>query len=143
MNTNAHSQPGTDALRAISQLMEDANDQQSMRKELVKTGFNLAQLKKNVASAITEAKGQIELAAAKSKRSSLLGKARELLANLPKVPDPRRVIGEYLDEAFATRPQFAVQFRGKLETTTDAELASLLEDMAVAEMMEDEPESPQ
>lgn len=61
MNTNAHSQPGTDALRAISQLMEDASDQQTIQKELVRTGFNLEQLKKNVASAITEAKGRIEL----------------------------------------------------------------------------------
>lgn len=143
MNTNAHPQPGTNALRAISQLMEDSSDQQTIQKEIVRTGFNLEQLKKNVASAIAEAKGRIELAAAKSKRTSLLGRARELLANLPKVPDPRRVIGEYLDEALASRPQFAVQFRGKLETTSDAELESLLEDMAIAEMMEDEPDSPQ
>jgi hypothetical protein len=142
MKTKAHPQPGTDALRAISQLMEDASDPQTIHQELLKTGFNLEQLKKNIASAITEAKGQIELAAAKSKRTSLLGRARELLASLPKVPDPRRMIGEYLDEALATRPQFAVQFRGKLESTTDAELESLLEDMAVAELMEDEPESP-
>ncbi len=143
MNTNAHPQPGTNALRAISQLMEDSSDQQTIQKEIVRTGFNLEQLKKNVASAIAEAKGRIELASAKSKRTSLLGRARELLANLPKVPDPRRVIGEYLDEALASRPKFAVQFRGKLETTSDAELESLLEDMAIAEMMEDEPDSPQ
>jgi hypothetical protein len=141
MKTNARPQPGTDALRAISQLMEDASDQQAIQKELVKTGFNLEQLKKNIASAITEATGRIELAAAKSKRTSLLGRAHELLANLPKARDPRRMIGEYLDEAFATRPQFAVQFRGKLESTSDAELESLLEDMAVAAMMEDESDS--
>lgn len=138
MKHNDHPQPGTDALRVISQLMEDATDLQTAQKELLKTGFNLELLKKNIAAAVAEAKGRAELAVAKSKRASWLGKAQALLANRPKVPDLRRAICEYLDEAQSARPQFAVQFRGKLESTSDGELETLLEDMAVAEMMEDD-----
>lgn len=141
MNAKAHPQPGTDALRAVSLLMEDCRDERSipeLKPQMEKSGFDLVRLRKNVTAAIQEAKGLVELAQARTKRESMLGKAKQLLQMLPKIPDPRAAIREYIENAERLHPQFAVQFRGKLEGTSDSELESLLEDMALAEMLDDD-----
>jgi len=141
MNSSKQSQPGTNALRAISQLMEDVREDMplaDLRKQLEKTGFDVSELRKGISAAVQEAKGMAELAQAKAKRLSVLEKAKNLLARLPKVPDPRAAIRELLDRAAPENPQFAVQWRGKLDGTTDSELESLLQDITLAEMLDED-----
>ena len=139
MKTNPHSQPATNTLRAVAQLLSEdrgLGPGETRGATMKKAGFDVSALQKRVTESIQQARGRNELTMARSKRQTLGQRVQELMGRLPKIPDPRAAVKRLLEDGLTGRPQAAVMFR-KLEETKDSDLESLLEDIALLDFIDE------
>jgi type II secretory pathway component GspD/PulD (secretin) len=110
-----------------------------LRSELTSAGISTVPLLKRVKEAIAQAKAEQELIAARERRQIALEKLKSLNQAVTDAPAQlREKIRSLLENLSVGDPAAASAFFSKFEKATDADLQSLLDDLAFLDGNDDE-----
>lgn len=139
MNHSQKQTPATDAVQSLVRIANESPDNLTLdekRQQLEKQGFDVSRLQRRLLEALEEAHGRNELASAEQKRIALStrvkAQASAIAQKVAAAVNPR----EMLHGIFSGigHPRAAVAFR-KLETTSDDDLLTLLEDFEILQII--------